>query len=647
MSKSIARVYRSRISKFFLLLGPIVIAVGLLLFQISVVQSAAGLTVEILAGYNLVVDSNVASRSTDSPSVATIAARFCNPATNTDTLHDVIGYIGDYTSDLATSTPGVYPIRTSGDPGFDTTHPRLAGTGPYSFTHLGEVSDASRFIGDLAPGQCSVQYWSFSYPRCENNEAPPCSGDTVYGVSNNLADDLYLYFDVWGQGIDPSDQTTKTADATHRLTMRSEISASANQIWPNGGSWFNTNASTVLPGDVITSNGVNYTFGNVSGGFDNDNDGLPDNNAWVQPFGDPTYDPNCFRLIRTTVILTQTLTGNQQRVDTYIDQLYFKLASNNTNVIGEVHYTFLALGGACTADMSPYQEAASGSNNEKFNSDYGTAVPPLVSNPPQATVDKTATASVSEGEMITYAIPFANTGSTPIGLIQFGEPPVNINLPFVVEDTVPDGLSYVCGSPSATLDFAGGYTLLFSKDSGMTWSSSETGLWPECAVQGTPTTQVSAGPNNSILIQWRLNEPLPPGGSGTATFQAYVPVGYIQAGGSPVIQNTACIKLDNVEKIFGCASDTTTVGGPNSLNGTVFFDQVNQDGIRDPGDTTVFAGITINLWTVDWMGDCNTRCRQLLTGSTVTDANGVYTFATYRMAFTRCRSTIPLLPSAC
>jgi hypothetical protein len=62
--------------------------------NIDRVRAAGVLSVEIVSGYNLVVDSNVESPSTYAPSVATVAGKFCN--TGDTELTDVQGYIGDY-----------------------------------------------------------------------------------------------------------------------------------------------------------------------------------------------------------------------------------------------------------------------------------------------------------------------------------------------------------------------------------------------------------------------------------------------------------------------------------------------------------------------------------------------------------------------
>lgn len=160
------------------------------------------------------------------------------------------------------------------------------------------TADASRFLGNLAPGECKVQYWHMSYPRRSNGSTSNDNSgpDPIWGDTNIKTDDLWLEFNVWGRDA----AGVSTGSATWRMTMRNEISAMANKIKPNpNGQWFNTNTATVLPGETITSNGIDYELGVINQGFDNDGDMVPDFNAWLQPVGDPSYDPSCFRLIKT------------------------------------------------------------------------------------------------------------------------------------------------------------------------------------------------------------------------------------------------------------------------------------------------------------------------------------------------------------
>ncbi len=137
------------------------------------------------------VDSNVEATSTAAPSVATVIGRVCN--TSNAPVSDVSVSIGNYNGGT-NPTPGIYPSRNSLT--FGSANP-LYNTGSYAFTHVGTAADATRNIISLAPDECRVEYWSFTYPRCENNadgtpDAPPCNNGAVWGASNDPNDDLWL-----------------------------------------------------------------------------------------------------------------------------------------------------------------------------------------------------------------------------------------------------------------------------------------------------------------------------------------------------------------------------------------------------------------------------------------------------------------------
>lgn len=76
---------------------------GLAFMSVPTASAAGVITVDIVAGYNLVVDSNVMSPSTYAPSAATVMGRFCN--TGDATLNNVLGI-------LATSEP-IHPAVTN------------------------------------------------------------------------------------------------------------------------------------------------------------------------------------------------------------------------------------------------------------------------------------------------------------------------------------------------------------------------------------------------------------------------------------------------------------------------------------------------------------------------------------------------------
>ncbi|HEX3131024.1 MAG TPA: hypothetical protein VH394_27060, partial [Thermoanaerobaculia bacterium] len=439
--------------------------------------AAGTLTVQINAPYNVIVDSNVCSPSTYAPQVATFGASFCN--TGNAPLTDVVGYIGNYSA----RTPGTYPVRDSSTAAADVavTSSCLANTGTYKLTHVGDLVDATRYIGTLDIGQCSWQYWSVTYPRRSN---PDTCGSPVWCASNNPNDDLWLPFDVWGASAQGS-----ASNATWRVTMRNEISANANKIFPNGGSWF-TEPSTCAPGETVVTNGINYQLGNVNFGFDNDNDGDPDYNAWLQPIGDPGWNPACFRLVKTAGQLQiNTSGGGGVQYRDFTNQLYFTdLPSTNTSITGVVYYTFMCLGGgggACSVPLSPYQEAASGSDNEKFAGDYGAGVGSLVSTPSSATLAKTVADTspldgrASAGETLNYSMTLTNNGSSAIG-----DP--TLGVPMVIRDAIPAGTKFVGGSATSSFGCCG-VTTLYSTDNGVTWSSTQ---------PGTPSTVTN--------LMWRL-----------------------------------------------------------------------------------------------------------------------------------------------
>jgi uncharacterized repeat protein (TIGR01451 family) len=573
---------------FFSTALPFLITFVLIFSQFSEAKAAGELSVEIRTSYNLVVDSNVLSPSTYAPSVATVIGEFCN--TGDADLTDVQGFIGDFSA----GTSGIYPSRDSSDPAFQAQHPHLIeGGGTYEFTHVGGAlgtGDASRYIGTLAPGECSAQYWHFTYPRRENpNNTGP---DPVWGDTNDTNDDLWLEFDVWGTSFEGSSN-----DASWTMTMRNTISALANKIKPNpDGRWFNTAADTIYPGETVTTNGINYEIGVVNKGFDNDNDFVPDYNAWLQPVGEPDYDPSCFRLIQTSGVLTVTRSGKPDMIIPFEDQLYFtNLPADNTGVTGKIFYEFLALTGPCSTMLTPYQEVASGYNNEKFNGDYGTFIPPISTYAPAVTIDKSSSPDVvSLGGQIDYSISFYNGGTTSAGLPLYG-------MPLAITDSIPPGMVYVAGS--AGYSGVGTVTTLFSTDNRVTWSDAE----PSAA--------------SVTDIQWRLNQVLGPSEGGTATFSVTVPGGY---SGSPFIENTACIGFGDGPS-FACDSTVTLLEGNNSIGDFVWQDD-DGDGLQDVGEPGI-DNVTVSLYW-DRNGDGFIDSGDMLVMTDDSAGGGGYLFAT-------------------
>ncbi len=596
----------NRFTRFILMLIPaLLILTGITLRENAVARAAvSSIEVTVIAAPNLIVDSNALSPSTEQPEVATVIGRFCNPTGAAIT--NVVGYIGDFDVDgdnNATeddNTSGNYPTKTN--PGIFT--------GTYSFTHLGADPDSSRIIGTIPAGECRYQYWSFTYPILAVS-----GGSTVpaWGTDVKPNDDMTLDFNVWAaEGNDQCDLLSATCAEVHTMAMRNEISAMTNKIEPNGnpgGQWFNTIDATVNTGDTVTTNGILYRLGQVGKGFDNDGDGTPDYNAWLQPIGNTTYDPNCFRLINVSGLLTVTRSGgNPDLIIPFNHALnmsmdapllfYTDLPSDNTDVNGLVFYEFLALGGICTIPVSPYQEVASGSDNEKFNGDYGAGGPGQITVlAPTLDFDKSGPVYATEGgAALTYTIFFEHTGD--VGTSDFGLVlSTGESYHFVISDTVPAGLQYVGGSATSsyTPALANSYTIRYSTNSGVTWTTTD------------PGTVTSTSPNNLVMIQWWLNEPVVRTESGSVSFQAQVPGGYIAGGGSPIIENCADARMNDGFPMDGDCT-YTFVKGINSIGDLVWNDDgsgagsIANNGIRETNESAL-NGVTVTLyWDKDGDG---------------------------------------------
>jgi len=536
------------------------------------------LRIELISAYNLVVDSNAGTPSSYAPRAAYLGAKFCNDGTQA--LTDVWAYIGDY----AAGTPGIYPSRS---------HMSLVGPlpgGEFAFQHEGGAlgtADATRFLGTIEPGECVTVYWLISYPHLDENGVP------VWGPSVKPDDDLWLEYNVWGTAMEGA--TYREADVSRTLTMRNEISAMANKIFPNGAnkvpqqyqdllamyepSWTNT-AADGTPGTVIYTEGIWYDLGNIGAGFDNDGDLIPDRNAWMQPVGDPDlFDASCFRLVKTYALVIVKLNDGTELVIQAEDQLYFtNLPENNRGAVGYVRYEFLSLRSGCSSTLTPYQEVASGKDNEKFNGDYGATLGEgLSSGQSKVEIEKLATpAAVAPGGTIDYAIAFTNAGEVPVGLPE-------LFLPLVVQDKIPNGTAYVAGSaaagntlpPSVTT-----YVIYYSTNSGASWT----------------TTEPSPAANVTDL-QWWLSGALQPGEAGVVTFSVTVDSPYLEP--LPYVPNVAGLSLGNTFP-FETADALTLLKGSNSLSGVVWADDGAGDGffgnqVQD-GDEAGIPAILVSLY---------------------------------------------------
>jgi len=561
------------------------------------------LRVDIITAYNLVVDSNAGTPSSYAPESASIAATFCNDG---DTpLTNVWAYIGD----LGAGTPGIYPSRA---------HSGLTGPlpgGEFALTHEGGAmgtDDATRYIGTIQPGECVTAYWLVSYPQLDENGVP------TWGTSVKPEDDLWMEFDIWATARDGA--AYLQADDTRTLTCRNEISAMANKIWPNGANkvpqeykdllqqyapmWTNT-SSYAEPGGILRTEGIWYDLGNVGAGFDNDGDLVPDRNAWLQPVGNPgLFDPSCHRLIRTYAMVIVKINDGTEQVIIAEDQLYFtQIPEDNRGAVGYVMYEFMAIGSGCVSTLTPYQEVASGYDNEKFNGDYGAPGQSLYGTTSAVALAKSAAPLATRpGSNIAYTVSFTNAGTAAIGRPDLG-------LPLVVQDSIPAGTTYVPGSAADANVLPSGvsaYTVYFSTNSGAMWSTTEP------AVAATVTD-----------IQWWLSDPLEPAAAGIVRFSVTVNTPWPFP--SPIVPNTAGLSMGNTAPFLTADAQTLLLGN-NALGDTVWRDDGaggdylgNQ--IQDGGETGI-TGVTVRLY-YDITGD---GTADYLFATTNTGTSGYYTF---------------------
>jgi hypothetical protein len=661
-----------------------VLAAGfaVLLLAATPARAAGALSVEIINGYNLVVDSNVTSPSTYAPASAYIGAKVCN--TGDAPLQNVVANVGNYNGGVG-STPGVFPLLNSTG---DLLHPQITNTGTYSLTlEAGNAgtADGARYIGTLGAGQCRTQYWLFSYPQCVNvnnaPKAPPCTASIAGGVKPD--DDVSLDYDVWATTT--SAIAAPTISQRRDFTLRNEISAAANKIWPNTTSkvpdeylqaiqaligWGTlgpdgqplTASNPVYPGQrVITTQGIWYDLGNVGAGFDNDGDLVPDQNAWLQPVGDPaSFDAGCFRMVNVYGILVVKLKTGGELLIPFQNELYFEHLPDNTGAVGLVYYQYIATGEGCSAAMTPYQEAASGFDNEKFSADFGLSNG-LASGSFGANLAFSKTdglTSTTTGSTLTWTASTTNSTGVPLGAPDYGTP-------LEIRETIPTGTTYVVGSaddspntnltePSGTGSFTQSYTdrtgqvdscninytvgssqyvILYSTNGGTTWTLTE----PASGVTDIrwlliTTIALDGGHDGTACIatdglydNGTLETSLPPNKSIAVRFQTTV-----NATSGPVVCNTARLGFGG-QNSGNTAQDCTIITGNNALSGTVFKDDGTGagtfgNGTKDGTEAGIGAGVVVSLY-YDVNGNGIVDATDPLYGSTTTSAAGAYSFS--------------------
>ncbi len=665
------------------ILSTLSIATVATLFLAAPADAAGVLSVEIINGYNLVVDSNVTSPATYGPGSAFIGARVCN--TGDAALDNVFLNTGNYNGGVG-STPGVFPVLNS--TGY-VASPQITNTGNYSLTIDADdtgAADGSRYIGTLAAGQCRVEYWLITYPHCVNvssaSDTPPCATSITGDIKP--VDDVSLDYDVWATtttGI-----ATPTVSMRRDLTLRNEISAAANKIWPNTASkvpdayltaiqsvigWGTLGpdgqplsaSNPVYPGQrLITTQGIWYDLGNVGAGFDNNGDLVPDQNAWLQPVGDPSsFDSDCFRMVNVYGILIVKLKTGGELLIPFQNQLYFENLPDNTGVVGLVYYQFVATDQGCSAVMTPYQEAASGFDNEKFSADFGLGNP---LNSGSFGIDLTFSktdglTSTTTGSTLTYAASATNSTGVPLGAPDYG-------VPLAITDAIPTGTTYVAGSaddtpatnltePTGTGSYTQDYTdidgnvdtctinytitssqwiVLYSTNGGTAWTTTEPApasvthlKWLLHTVMtldgGHDGTACLA---NDAIADETLQTSLPPGKSIAVRFQATV-----NSNGGPIVCNTAGLTFGGAASTT-TAQDCTIITGNNTLSGNVFADTgvgvggIFANGTKDGTEPGIGAGVSVTLY-YDVNGDGVVGSGDIQYAATTTSAAGAYSFS--------------------
>jgi hypothetical protein len=254
------------------------------------------LSLTLLNDPYILVDSN---DPTNGPRVTVAYANIKN--TGAATAYDVYMYIGNGI------TPGTFNAGSDGN--------RLA--------MLSGPSYATRYIGNLAPGESNTVYWMLTYPLTDGQTYP---------------------MTIWADSAEGC-----FAQGSHTYTTQSTISAQADKIL--GTVTMDPASGVVSVGNILTMTVTDFDFGQIGQNGD----------AWLQPVGNIDFNPACLRLVRSEVYIDSIANHCGYGSMPYIDQLYFPgiraCYSNNPN--DYIKYYFVALQ-ECTTTIKVYQKAASG-----------------------------------------------------------------------------------------------------------------------------------------------------------------------------------------------------------------------------------------------------------------------------------------------
>jgi uncharacterized repeat protein (TIGR01451 family) len=347
------------------------------------------------------------------------------------------------------------------------------GSDGQSLSMLGSVADATRFIVNLAPGESRTAYWMLKYPLTDGETYP---------------------MTIWASNADGC-----FVQGSHNYTTQKTISAAANKML--GVVTLDPPDGQVRVGNILTATVTGFNFGVIGSNGD----------AWLQPVGNPDFNPDHFRLIRTEVYIHSIENHCGYGSMPYIDRLYFPgIRSCYTfNAADYVKYYFVAASeGTTTAQV--YQQAASG-KPEKYSIDYGTAGATVTFTAHcggmllgKSVTPQTATANTT----LTWTITYRNESDSPMG------DPGSGNGLTVREGGIPANTTYVANSTACS----GSCITYFSTDNGVTWTTTE------------------PAPSNVTRIKWFINEAIPAHSTGWVSFQSKV---NSDVTGTPLICNNA------------------------------------------------------------------------------------------------------------
>ena len=339
------------------------------------------------------------------------------------------------------------------------------------------------------------------------------------------------------------------------------------------------NAILVQPGQVFTVTIHNADFGSIGSGFDENRDGLSDYDFWYQPIGKTDFPTTSFRLVDIQADITgnggsSPLNGITSHYDNepYLSRLIGDVSGGFT---GTYTYTFLAITTG-NGFLTPYQEAASGSDNEKYNGDFGAGVSVITGTAGLSLSKLGSPRTAKTCDTLTWTMSYQNTGTT-----EAGDPGSGNGV--VIEDVIPTNAVFVANSATC-----GTYacTVYYSTNNGTTWSS----------------TQPAAATVNRL--RWHIDQAIPVSGSGTAIFKTTIAncptsitnqvdikigAGAAIATASDVItvQNTAPVVITCAvtRNISGCTTSNITGPAFSTTSATsseaVFENATNQGNVSD------------------------------------------------------------------